>query len=76
MAKRFEDYFWLGATEKEEGVWLWESNQVEVNLRSFWKPEKPTLSKTLHCLGMGPGGMYDGNCASSSYSVCGYNSTI
>ena len=64
--------FWLGANDKqEEGHWVWESNQEDVNLNEFWFEGRPSDNSQRNCLILFPDrGMFDYICSDRFNSFC------
>ena len=75
FGQKFEGDFWLGASDiQEEGDWVWESNQEEVNRNEFWIRKRPHNRTDVNCLAfLKPRGLFDWHCTARLNSVCEYN---
>ena len=75
--QELRDQFWLGASDEQtEGIWVWDSNQEEVDLNEFWLDGRPmdgTVGNFLNCLIMNSQGMFDWYCSHEQLFVCEFN---
>ena len=63
------DDFWLGGNENQEDeVWIWDSNDEELN-GGFWGDEQPNESRA-HCVELRISGFYDRICTNLRPFVC------
>lgn len=68
----FHQYVWLGLQDfKEEGEWVWSSNQQPAQL-TFWNAGEPQdRNGAEDCAGIVGGGWFDANCEHDHYTfVC------
>ena len=65
---------WIGGSDiQEEGNWVWNSNQEEVNLNEFWYDNGPYYDIDTNCLAVFRGAFIDNRCSSVGIFACEFN---
>ena len=65
---------WIGGSEiQEEGNWVWDSNQEEVNPNEFWYDYAPPYDSERSCLAVSYDGFVDSRCSCLAKFICEFN---